>query len=104
MFCIAEFLSAAWTEALLTQAQLWLTVYSLDTLRYLIGVGLVCSVLYGLLGAWSESRRIQSRRASRRDIRREISYSLLTTAQSTPPLPCLPWRPCSGAGCRPTNG
>lgn len=80
MICIPQFLSATWTEVLIPQAQLWLTVFTLDTLRYLIGVSLVCGVLYGLLGAWSEGRKIQSRRASRADIKREVTYSLLTTS------------------------
>ncbi len=69
-----------WSEILLSQAQLWLAVFTFDTLRYLIGVGLVCTVLYGVLGAWSEGRRIQNRRASKQDIKREITYSLVTTA------------------------
>jgi lathosterol oxidase len=68
------------SEFLLPQGKIWITVFSLDTLRYLIGAGLVSVVLYGLLGSWSAGRRIQQRRASAADIRREISYSLLTTA------------------------
>jgi sterol desaturase/sphingolipid hydroxylase (fatty acid hydroxylase superfamily) len=68
------------SEFLLPQGKLWLAVFSLDSLRYLIGAGLVSVVLYGLLGSWSAGRRIQQRRATAADIRREISYSLLTTA------------------------
>lgn len=81
---IMEFLSTLlppyWAELLLTQSQLWLAVFTFDTLRYLIGAGLVSLVLFRLLGAWSESRRIQKRRASRKDIWREVLYSLLTTS------------------------
>jgi Delta7-sterol 5-desaturase len=61
------------------QPALWLQVFTLDTLRYLVGAGLVSSML-GLFGSWSENRRIQWRRASAADVRRELTYSLLTTA------------------------
>jgi lathosterol oxidase len=80
MGCIHEGLSGPVFELLSGQAGIWLTVFSLDTLRYVLGAGLVSTVLYVFLSAWSEGRRIQSRRASAADIRREISYSLLTTA------------------------
>lgn len=79
-----EFLSTLlppfWADFLLSQSQLWLAVFTFDTLRYLIGAGLVSLVLFRLLGAWSENRRIQKRRASRKDVLREVMYSLLTTS------------------------
>jgi lathosterol oxidase len=73
-------LSSLWNDLLSVQLGIWLSVFTFDTARYLIAVGLVSGVLYGFLGAWSATRRIQARRASSRDVRREISYSLLTTA------------------------
>ncbi|MBV1877934.1 MAG: sterol desaturase family protein [Pseudomonadales bacterium] len=75
-----SFLSPDYLETLLTQIQIWFGVFALDTMRYFIAAGLVSLVLYQLLGAWSAQRRIQSRIARPQDIRREIFYSLLTTA------------------------
>ena len=80
MSCFLDWLSAPDLTVLSGQFGIWLTVFSLDTLRYLIGAGLVSTVLYIILGGWSEQRRIQSRRATAADIRREVTYSLLTTA------------------------
>ncbi len=80
MLDLSDALRAEWTEFLLTEAQIWLTVFAFDTLRYLIGAGTVSIVLYVLLKQWSEGRRIQTRRTSRADIRREVTYSLLTTS------------------------
>ncbi|MCZ6828599.1 MAG: sterol desaturase family protein [Gammaproteobacteria bacterium] len=79
MLCIITGPLAAFNEILQDQLPLWLQVFTLDTLRYLVGAGLVSSVLGGF-GAWSENRRIQDRRASAADVRRELLYSLLTTA------------------------
>lgn len=64
----------------INNTELWLMVFASDTLRYLIGVGLVSLVLFGLFRKFSLSHRIQSRRASGKDILREFSYSILTTA------------------------
>jgi sterol desaturase/sphingolipid hydroxylase (fatty acid hydroxylase superfamily) len=60
--------------------QLWLAVFSIDTARYLMGAGGVSLVLFVLLRRFSATHRIQSRRARACDYRREILYSLLTTA------------------------
>ncbi len=60
--------------------ELWLTIFVIDTLRYLIGAGGVSLVLLGLFAAFSRRRYIQARRATAADIRREIRYSLQTTA------------------------
>jgi len=79
MQAISEGLSTSWAEVALTQLQLWLTVFTIDTLRYFIGVGVVSFVLFVWLRSWSKSRKIQSRQASKKDIRREITYSLITT-------------------------
>ncbi len=77
--CITpDWLAGLLNEFLPNLLKTWFTVFTFDTLRYLIGVGLVSVVLFGLLGAWSEGRRIQARRASWKDLRREIGYSLLT--------------------------
>lgn len=60
--------------------QFWLLVWAIDSLRYLFGAGIVALVLYVLARQFSERRRIQTRRASTADIKREVGYSLLTTA------------------------
>jgi hypothetical protein len=60
--------------------EIWLIVFFFDSLRYLLGAGSVALVLYWLLRQFSESRRIQTRRAKPADIQREVSFSLLTTA------------------------
>ncbi len=60
--------------------QLWLTVFVIDTTRYLVGVGIVSIALFVVFRRFSETHRIQRRRASGADIRRELTYSLLTTA------------------------
>ncbi len=79
MCFVTSWLTSLWNEFLSVQLGIWFAVFTFDTLRYLIGVGLVSAILFGIFGAWSEGRRIQARRASRKDIRREIGYSLLTT-------------------------
>ena len=60
--------------------QVWLAIYSISTARYLIAAGAVAWVLYRLARHWSAQRRIQARRASGRDVRREVLFSLQTTA------------------------
>lgn len=62
------------------EVELWLNIFAIDTARYFVGVGAVLFVLFVLARVWSERYRIQSRRATRADVRREISWSLLTTA------------------------
>lgn len=59
---------------------LWLTIFGIDTLRYLVAAALVSATLGALSREWLARRRIQPRRASAHDIRREIAWSLLTTA------------------------
>ncbi|UTA47096.1 sterol desaturase family protein [Simiduia sp. 21SJ11W-1] len=58
----------------------WLAIFTVDTLRYFAGVGVVLFVLFVLARRWSERRRIQQRRATGADVRREITWSLVTTA------------------------
>ncbi|GAB3051669.1 sterol desaturase family protein [Simiduia litorea] len=62
------------------EADLWLRIFMIDTLRYLLGVGVVLIVLFVFFRKFSLQRRIQKRRASMADVRREILFSLLTTA------------------------
>ncbi|MBV1906910.1 MAG: sterol desaturase family protein [Pseudomonadales bacterium] len=76
---LLEYLSGPLLEILRTQGIIWLKVFAFDTQRYFIGVGIVVLVLNVLLSRWSATRRIQDKRATRTDLRREIGYSLLTT-------------------------
>jgi Delta7-sterol 5-desaturase len=62
------------------EAALWLALFTIDTLRYFAGVGAVLFVLFVLARGWSERRRIQARRATAADVRREITWSIITTA------------------------
>ncbi len=55
----------------------WPTIFALDLSRYLIAAS-VLSVVLAVFAGPLASRRIQSRRASSRDVRREIGYSLST--------------------------
>lgn len=80
MFDQIDLLSPEMTELFVAQAQLWLAVFTFDTLRYVIGAGLVTVVLFGLLKRWSAGRRIQTRKPGHKDIRREVAYSIQTTA------------------------
>lgn len=56
----------------------WLSVFAADLARYLVGVGLVVAVLFGLCRSFSERHRIQTRRATSGDMRREFLNSLKT--------------------------
>ncbi len=60
--------------------EFWIFVWGFDSARYLFGAGGVALVLYGCCPRFSERRRIQARRAQAADMRREVGYSLLTTA------------------------
>ena len=60
--------------------EIWVTVFTLDTLRYLCGAGLVSLVLFGCFRGLSAAHRIQTRRPGPTDYLREVGYSLLTTA------------------------
>jgi sterol desaturase/sphingolipid hydroxylase (fatty acid hydroxylase superfamily) len=55
----------------------WPTIFALDLSRYLIAASLLVAILAVFAGPLA-SRRIQSRRASRKDVRREIGFSLST--------------------------
>ena len=55
----------------------WPTIFTLDLSRYLIAASLLVAVLAVFAGPLA-SRRIQSRRASSKDVRREIGFSLST--------------------------
>ncbi|MEE4193276.1 MAG: sterol desaturase family protein [Halieaceae bacterium] len=59
--------------------EIWVTVFTFDTLRYLFGAGLVSLVLFGLCPGFSRARRIQARKPQVVDYLREVGYSLLTT-------------------------
>lgn len=67
-----------WQEFILEQATIWLSVFIVDTLRYLLGAGIVSLVLYGILAKWSKKRKIQNRKANWLDVRREIGHSFVT--------------------------
>lgn len=67
-------------DFLVSQLQVWLVMFTMDTVRYLIAAILTSLVLYKWLGSWSQSRKIQTRKASKQDVRREVIYSLLTTS------------------------
>jgi lathosterol oxidase len=60
--------------------EFWLTVFAIDTLRYVLGAGSVAFVLGVAFKKFSASRKIQTRTAKASDVRREVIYSLLTTA------------------------
>lgn len=62
------------------EANLWLTIFIIDTLRYLLGVGLVLVVLFIFFRKYSLQRRIQKRRATSADVKREMLFSFFTTA------------------------
>ena len=59
-------------------AERWLLAFLVDLARYVVGAGLVSFVLFGIFGRFSSRHRIQSRRATRDDIRREITHSVIT--------------------------
>ena len=63
---------------ILDTIEFWFLVYAFDGARYLLGAGLVSLVLYVMCKGFSESRRIQRRRASWADIKREILFSAIT--------------------------
>lgn len=67
-------------EYLSVQLQVWFAVFTLDTVRYLIAGTVTSLILYKWLNAWSRSRKIQTKEATKADIRREVFYSLLTTS------------------------
>ena len=79
MEIISTYFTLEMLELISINLQLWMAVFTADTLRYIVGAGLTSFILYSWLGAWSASRKIQARKASRQDIRREIKYSLITT-------------------------
>jgi sterol desaturase/sphingolipid hydroxylase (fatty acid hydroxylase superfamily) len=55
----------------------WPTIFALDLSRYLVAAGVATAVL-AVFATPLAARRIQARRATRRDLRREIGYSVLT--------------------------
>lgn len=58
----------------------WAEAYIIDLARYVVGAGSVALILFGLCRRYSESRRIQQRRAKPADVKRELRYSLQTIA------------------------
>ncbi len=67
-------------DLVIGQFQIWITVFTIDTLRYLLAAGMVSYILFKVLATWSAGRKIQSKNATRQDIKREVLYSLSTTA------------------------
>lgn len=67
------------TDLLDAFASIWPIIFGIDLTRYLIAASTLAIILAIFAGPLA-SRRIQSRRASGHDIRREISYSMSTVA------------------------
>ncbi|WP_237066589.1 sterol desaturase family protein [Microbulbifer guangxiensis] len=65
-------------EFLSELAQPWLTQYERMLFRYVLAATLVSLFVSLLFRGWMNKRRLQKRRATWRDIRREVSFSLLT--------------------------
>lgn len=57
---------------------IWPTIFALDLVRYLVAAGVLSAIL-AVFSVPLAGRRIQRGRASSSDMRREITYSLLTT-------------------------
>ncbi|MFQ5609104.1 MAG: hypothetical protein ACE5F8_02420, partial [Woeseiaceae bacterium] len=55
----------------------WPTIFALDLARYLIWAGILASILAIFAGPLAY-RRIQARSATRKDVGREITYSVAT--------------------------
>jgi len=64
--------------ALLEQMSRWVFAYGADLVRYLVGVGLVSFTLFVVFRNFSEERRIQNKRATLVDKKRELIRSLIT--------------------------
>lgn len=58
-------------------ADAWLYNFTYDLGRYLVAAPLVYALIHGVFGAWFGGRRIQARKASPGDIRRELIISLV---------------------------
>ena len=56
----------------------WLTQYERMLIRYVLAATVVSLCVSLLFRGWMNKRRIQKRRATWKDIRREVSFSLLT--------------------------
>lgn len=69
-----------WIALLALLGGRWAEAYLVDLARYLIGVGIVVMVLAGPARRFSALHRIQQRRATARDRRRELARSLATVA------------------------
>ncbi|MCX2830583.1 sterol desaturase family protein [Microbulbifer thermotolerans] len=65
-------------EFLWEMAQTWGEHFRRDLFRYLIAATAVSLLVSWVFRQWMDSRRIQRRRASWKDIRREIRFSMLT--------------------------
>ena len=67
-------------EALVETVEFWGMVWFFDSARYFFGAGVVSIVLFIMFKRFSESRKIQKHRATTKDIKREVTFSLITTA------------------------
>ena len=56
----------------------WLNVFIIDLARYLVGAGVVWFTLFIIFRSFSQTRVIQRRRPSARDLQREITHSIKT--------------------------
>lgn len=65
-------------EFLWEMSQDWITHFQRDLFRYLLATTMVSLAVGVLFRHWMDSRRLQKRRATWKDIRREVSFSMLT--------------------------
>lgn len=65
------------TEALSRFPDVWPFILAADTARYVVFAGITFGLLW-FLRRWLEAYRIQRRRATRRDIGREVGWSVVT--------------------------
>lgn len=67
-------------EFLLEMGQDWARHFQSDLFRYLLATTTVSLLVGVVFRRWMDRRRIQKRRAGWKDIRREVSFSMLTLA------------------------
>jgi sterol desaturase/sphingolipid hydroxylase (fatty acid hydroxylase superfamily) len=65
---------------LIETSRFWGMVWFFDSARYVFGAGLVSIVLFVIFKKFSARRKIQKRHATPSDIKREVVFSLITTA------------------------
>ena len=68
------------TETIVETVEFWSRVWFFDSARYFFGAGIVSIVLFIMFKRFSESRKIQKHLATASDIKREVVFSMITTA------------------------